>query len=90
LRGWSPQEFRATLQAYFLPASAVVMAGYWFAGLWVPAVTGYYVMALPGIAAAILLGRVVNRRLDAHRFLVLVHGGLIVIGAILFAQALGR
>jgi hypothetical protein len=56
----------------------------------VPPVTRYYVMALPGIAAAILLGRVVNRRLDAHRFLVLVHGGLIVIGAILFAQALGR
>ncbi|HWB18339.1 MAG TPA: sulfite exporter TauE/SafE family protein [Vicinamibacterales bacterium] len=90
LRGWSPQEFRATLQAYFLPASAVVMAGYWFAGLWVPPVTRYYVMALPGIAAAILLGRVVNRRLDAHRFLMLVHGGLIMIGAILFAQALGR
>src|SRR5699024_1895776 len=28
LRGWSPQQFRATLQGYFLPASLVVMAGY--------------------------------------------------------------
>jgi uncharacterized membrane protein YfcA len=29
LRGWSPQHFRATLQAYFLPASILGMAGYW-------------------------------------------------------------
>ncbi len=38
MRRWSPQYFRATLQGYFLPASIVAMAGYWFAGLWVPVV----------------------------------------------------
>ena len=42
LRRWSPEQFRATLQGYFLPASLVGMAGYWVAGLWVPAVTRYY------------------------------------------------
>jgi uncharacterized membrane protein YfcA len=36
LRRWSAEHFRATLQGYFLPASLVVMAGYWLAGLWVP------------------------------------------------------
>jgi uncharacterized membrane protein YfcA len=89
LRGWTPQEFRATLQGYFLPASMVVMAGYWFTGLWVPAVTRYYAMALPGIIAAILIGRVVNRRIAARSFLVYVHAGLIAIGTVLLAQAIG-
>ena len=30
MRRWSPQHIRATLQGYFLPASIVAMAGYWF------------------------------------------------------------
>lgn len=32
LRRWSAEHFRATLQGYFLPASVVGMAGYWWAG----------------------------------------------------------
>lgn len=88
LRRWSPQHFRATLQGYFLPASTLVMAGYWAAGLWTPAVTGYYMRALPGIVAAILLGRVVNRRLEPRTFLRVVHAGLIAVGLVLLLQAL--
>jgi uncharacterized membrane protein YfcA len=90
MRGWSPAQFRATLQGYFLPASVAVMIGYWFAGLWTAEVTRYYVLALPGIAVAIIAGRTINRRLDRRRFLLVVHGGLIVIGAVLLAQALRR
>src|ERR1700692_1725067 len=33
MRRWSAQHFRATLQAYFLPASVIGMFGYWLAGL---------------------------------------------------------
>src|SRR6185437_11341572 len=36
MRRWSAQQFRATLQGYFLPASILGMVGYYFAGLWVP------------------------------------------------------
>lgn len=39
MRRWSAQQFRATLQAYFLPASVLAMVGYGLAGMWVPAVT---------------------------------------------------
>jgi hypothetical protein len=38
MRRWTAQHFRATLQAYFLPASLIGLAGYWLAGLWVPTV----------------------------------------------------
>lgn len=88
LRGWSPQHFRATLQGYFLPASLVVMGGYWIAGLWTPAVTRHYLVSLPAVIVAILIGRMLNRRMDGGRFLLYIHTGLIVIGMVLLMQAL--
>jgi uncharacterized membrane protein YfcA len=87
LRRWSPEQFRATLQGYFLPASLIGMAGYWFTDLWVPAVTRYFLLALPLGVAAILLGRVVNRRLKGQVFLKYVHVGLVVVGLVLLVQA---
>lgn len=88
MRRWSPQHFRATLQGYFLPASIVAMAGYGFAGLWVPAVTHYYLISLPVALPAIFLGRFVNHRLRGDSFLVYVHVGLICVGVLLLAQAI--
>ena len=87
MRGWSPANFRATLQGYFLPASLLGMAGYWTAGLWTSAVNRYYLLSLPAALVAIFLGRAINRRLEAHRFLLYIHLGLIAIGAMLLVQA---
>ncbi len=87
LRRWSPERFRATLQGYFLPASLVSMAGYWAAGLWVPAVTRYYLLSLPAVVAATALGRVLHRRMDGQRFVTAVHVGLLVVGGILLVQS---
>jgi uncharacterized membrane protein YfcA len=87
LRGWTPSEFRATLQAYFLPASIVGMIGYAIAGLWTRAVTSAYLMSLPGVLLAIALGRFLHYRLDAGRFPRYVYFTLIVTGVVLFAQA---
>jgi uncharacterized membrane protein YfcA len=88
LRRWSPGHFRATLQGYFLPASLVGLCAYWLAGLWVPAVTHYYLLSLPGAVAAVFLGRWVNRRLKGPRFLLLIHAGLLVVGTVLLVQSL--
>lgn len=87
MRRWSPQYFRATLQGYFLPASIVAMAGYWFAGLWVPVVTHYYLISLAVALPAVFLGRVVNHRLRGDSFLNYVHIFLIGIGLLLLSQA---
>jgi hypothetical protein len=86
MRRWSAQHFRATLQAYFLPASLLGMAGYWLSGLWVPAVTRYFLLSLPVVIPAVLLGREVNHRLSGDSFLRYVYAGLGVIGAVLMAQ----
>ena len=87
LRRWSPQHFRATLQGYFLPASLAGLWGYRLAGLWTPAVNRFYLLSLPLVVLATFAGRAMNRRMGAQRFLVYVHGGLIVIGIILLLQA---
>ncbi|HKA01335.1 MAG TPA: hypothetical protein VKE70_32700, partial [Candidatus Solibacter sp.] len=90
MRRWSPQHFRATLQGYFLPASLIGMAGYWAAGLWVPAVTHYYLWSLPLIPGAIFVGRFINRRFTGETFLKYVFAGLIGTGLLLLAQAVRR
>ena len=87
LRRWSPEYFRATLQGYFLPASLIGMAGYWLTGLWVPAVTHYFLLSLPVVAVAIILGREIHHRLKDRQFLVYVHVGLILVGVSLLVQA---
>jgi uncharacterized membrane protein YfcA len=87
LRRWPAEQFRATLQGYFLPASLAGMAGYAAAGLWGEAVTRYYLLSLPGAGAAIFLGRLLNRGLKGRSFVQAVHVALLVIGAVLLAQA---
>ena len=88
MRRWSAQHFRATLQGYFLPASIIGMGGYWLAGLWVPAVTHYYLVSLPVTLVAIFLGRVINHRLHGEAFLKYIYVGLVGIGALLLTQAI--
>lgn len=90
LRRWPAQRFRATLQAYFLPASLAGLIGYALLGLWTPAVTRYFLWSLPGVAVATFAGRVLNRRLKGERFVLVVYGGLLLIGTVLVAQTVWR
>lgn len=90
LRKWSPQHFRATLQAYFLPVSLMGLAGYAALGLWTATVTRYFLWSLPGVAVATVAGRFINQRMEGDRFITVVYGGLVVIGAALVVQALTR
>jgi hypothetical protein len=88
LRRWTPTQFRATLQGYFLIASIVGMAGYAFTGLWTRTVNRYFLLSLPLALIAIFLGHTVHRRLSGPRFLIAVNVGLALIGALLLKQAL--
>src|SRR5262249_51107751 len=90
LRRWSPQHFRATLQGYFLPASIAVLIGYSLTGLWTHSVTHDYLLSLPLVIIATLLGRAANRRMSGRSFFVYIYVGLVVIGATLLLQAAKR
>jgi hypothetical protein len=88
MRRWSPVRFRATLQAYFLPASLLGMVGYGLDGLWVPAITHQLWVSLPWVVPAIWLGRVLNRRFHPETFIRYAYIGLTAIGVLLLEQSL--
>jgi uncharacterized protein len=88
LRKWSPQHFRATLHAYFLPASLLGMIGYWRAGLWTRTVTHTFLLSIPAMLPALFLGRALNHRFSGMGFLKYVYAGLLLIGAILLVETL--
>ena len=88
MRSWNAQNFRATLQAYFLVASTIGMIGYWYKGLWNSTVTYYFLISLPVIIPTIFLGRFLNRKLKDTAFLKYVYVGLIIIGLVLLKQSL--
>jgi uncharacterized membrane protein YfcA len=68
MRAWTSQYFRATLQAYFLPASIIGMFCYWSQGLWTDTVTHYFFISIPAMIPAIFLGRHLNRRIKDRVF----------------------
>ena len=87
LRRWSPQQFRATLQGYFLVASVAGLIGYAVVGLWRSEVTRYFVLCVPGVCVGVVVGRLLNRRLGGAGFFRIVYVGLIAIGVALVMQA---
>ena len=67
-RGWSPRTFKANMQGFFIVNQAVIVGGYWMAGLITPEVvrlTGSYL--IPALAGT-LLGMSLFNRVDPVRF----------------------
>lgn len=88
LRRWDAQRFRATLQAYFLPASLLGALGLALNGLVTWTVLRYFALCSPAILAAVFLGKHLNRRLQGASYFKYVYAGLIVVGALLVAFTL--
>lgn len=82
-RGWTAKQFRATLQAYFLPVSFIGLTGYAVKGLVQWAVLKYFLLCLPAIIPAIFLGRYLNHKLHGNHFFRWIYWGLIFIGLLL-------
>lgn len=83
LRRWDAQQFRATLQAYFLPASLLGAIGLAVEGLVSASVLRTFAITLPAVIPAMVLGRRLNRRLQGAAFFKYVYAGLIVTGTLL-------
>jgi len=83
MRRWNAQHFRATLQAYFLPASFIGIIGYTMQGMIRWTVIKYFLFCLPVVIPAIFLGRYFNHKLKDASFFRYVYWGLIGIGSLL-------
>jgi len=88
LRGWPPESFRATLQGYFLPTGLMILAGHGLAGLWTAEVLRSYLFSLPALAAGVVLGGRLTRKLTHALFAKLVYGSLAAMGLVLLVRAL--
>lgn len=83
MRRWNAAQFRATLQAYFLPVSLLGAVGYFAKGLITHTVLVDFLIALPAAIPAIFLGRYLNHKLKNESFFKYVYIGLLLIGGLL-------
>jgi uncharacterized membrane protein YfcA len=88
LNHWGPYMFRATLQGYFLSTGFFILATHGISGLWTANVFYLYLLSLPIVFLAIIMGHFTNRYLPPGRFDIYVHMLLIAIGVILLADSI--
>lgn len=88
LQNWSAKHFRATLQAYFLPASLIGAIGYYAKGLITTEVNQYFLYSLTTAVPAIFLGRYLNHKIKGNSFYKYVYWFLTVIGLILIINSM--
>jgi len=88
MRQWSAKHFRATLQAYFLPASFIGVIGYLSKGLLNAEVFWYFLISLPAVIPAVFLGRYLNHKLKNDSFFTYLYYGLTLIGLFLIVNSL--
>ena len=88
MRRWSAKNFRATLQAYFLPASLIGVIGYYAKGLITIEVREYFLISLTTAIPSIFLGRYLNHKLKEGSFFKYVYWGLVIIGITLIVSSL--
>jgi hypothetical protein len=67
-RGWSPQEFKANLQGFFLLNDVMTITGHAVSGNLTPFVWQNYVLILPAIVLGIVAGLVLDRFLSPALF----------------------
>ena len=86
MRQWPRDEFRAVLQALFFLNGILVVASHILAEHLSEQVLAYYLYAVPALALGILVGSLVDRRIDQDRFrrivmlMILVLGLALVVG----------
>ena len=80
MRRWSPEQFRVSLQGFFLPLSALILVSHASAGLWTAWVLQLFALSLPVIFIAFWCGSWLSQNISTLYFEKLVYGGLIIIG----------
>lgn len=84
-QGWPPRTMKANIQAFFAVNQAVILAGYWWAGLLTPDVWRLAAVFAVPAAAGLLAGMTLFERVDPARFrrivfVLLLFSGLALLG----------
>ncbi|KPV41796.1 sulfite exporter TauE/SafE family protein [Alicyclobacillus ferrooxydans] len=87
LRGWNPQAFRSTMQAYFFISGALIVTGQGINGMWNANLFTLYLFSLPAMFAGILIGTALHRKIPTAKFQRYVFVLIAVLGSVLFIKS---
>lgn len=83
LRRWQPEQFRATLQGFFMVINSVILIGHASAGFWTPDVLQLFALSIPAILLGFWIGHRVSPHIAPDSFAKLIYIALIVSGVFL-------
>jgi uncharacterized membrane protein YfcA len=83
LRRWPAEQFRATLQGFFVTINTVILIGHFSAGLWTPTVLQLFALSIPAILIGFWVGHRVSQHVSPAAFARLVYIALILSGIFL-------
>jgi uncharacterized membrane protein YfcA len=85
-QGWSPRTIKANLQAFFVLNQAVILAGYWWAGLITAEVARFALAFIAPAVVGLALGIALFGRIDQARFRTIVFALLFLSGLALLVR----
>ena len=87
LSGWSQMQFIGTLQGYFLPNDIFILVGQFISGLLNKTVFHYYIISLPFLLIALVIGNKLRSKIPVEKFNVYIFMLLLIIGIIFLTRS---
>ncbi len=88
LRGWYPNKFRSTMQAYFFISGTLIVAGQGIDGIWNINMFTLYLFSMPAMIAAIIVGTILHQKIPIAKFQRYVFLLIATLGVVLFVKSI--
>jgi uncharacterized membrane protein YfcA len=83
-RGWTKDQFRASLQGFFLISNLLIIAGHGLSGLWTREILYYFLGSIPLVGLAVYLGGTIASRFTEQQFNKVIYTFLVLTGLLMF------
>ncbi len=84
IRGWTKDQFRASLQGFFLISNLLIIAGHGLTGLWTREIGCYFLGVILPVGLAVYLGDRLSTRFSQELFNRIIYYFLILTGILMF------
>jgi hypothetical protein len=88
LSGWTQMQFVSTLQGYFLPSDLFILICQYASGLQTSLVWHYYIISLPFLLLALMIGGNIRKRIPAGKFNTYIFVLLLIVGIIFIVRSI--
>lgn len=83
-RGWTKEQFRASLQGFFLVSNLLIIAGHGLSGLWTREIVLQFLTSIPLVWLAVYLGGKIASSLSQEIFNKVIYYFLVLTGVLMF------